>query len=113
MKIWRNLTQDANGHYIGKDTFKTLAFIGGFAIIVGAAITSGFGIHMEIAGGVFLLGLAFGLQGLKGAEQYFQRKTADTAGNPLATPESVLPPSEDPVLMPQGSEKCADVETDK
>ena len=105
MKIWTDITKH-NGVYVAKDVFKALAFFTGLGICIGSAISSGYGLQISTEPAVLLLLLSFGLQTGKAVENYFQRRTADDNGSPLAVPSSV---PDAPVLMPTvADEYCAD-----
>ena len=82
MKLWDDITK-VNGKYVAKDVFKALAFIVGLNLCVAAVVGSFYDKDIDTNPALILIGLAFGMQGLKTVDTYFNRKTADSNGEPL------------------------------
>jgi len=108
--LWQDLTQNPiTGHYVGKDFFKTVSYALGvvYLFLLVPALLLATKVLLPLEVGIVLLGNGLSLDIIKEVKGYNLRRTADGAGNALATPESVLPP-EEPILMPQAP---ADAET--
>lgn len=101
-KTWREITQDSAGHTVAKDLFKALSYIGGivylFLLVPFILLKTGITLPIEVA--IILLGNGLSLDVIKEVKNYNLRRTADGTGAPLATQDSVLPPSAGPEIMP-------------
>ncbi|MBX0290102.1 hypothetical protein K3G63_06610 [Hymenobacter sp. HSC-4F20] len=102
---FKEITQDKNGHTVAKDLFKALAFFAGlvylFLMVPAIILLTPTHIVLPLEIGVTLLGSGLSLEIVKEVKGYYQRKTADSENNALATPASVEPPATNPELMPQ------------
>lgn len=106
--IFRDITTNpATGHYVAIDVFKAFSFVLGCALLIDAQLH---GRSVEPA--LISLFLSYGLQNSKMVSKYFDRRTADGNGNPLAQSgtqeapvEAVLPAVEaDQKVAPQALE---------
>jgi hypothetical protein len=101
-KTWREITQDQAGHTVAKDLFKALSYLAGifylFLLVPFILLRTGITLPLEVA--IILLGNGLSLDVIKEVKNYNLRRTADGTGAPLATQDSVLPPSTGPEIMP-------------
>ncbi|UPL50538.1 hypothetical protein [Hymenobacter sublimis] len=90
MKWWKDITQDKNGHTVAKDLFKALAFFAGlvymFVLVPAIILVTPNHLVLPLEVGVTLLGAGLSLEIVKEVKGYYQRKTADGTGEPLADP---------------------------
>jgi len=108
-KTWAEITQDQAGHTVAKDLFKALSYLAGifylFVLVPFILLKTGITLPLEVA--IILLGNGLSLDVIKEVKNYNLRRTADATGAPLATQESVLPPSAEPEIMPTTApEEC-------
>ncbi|MBG8552366.1 hypothetical protein [Hymenobacter guriensis] len=97
-KWWRDITENPPGHTVAKDLFRAQAFYAGLLLCFAKAVAECMGKDLSAEPALFLLAYALGASGLKAYEKFQDRKTADSAGNPLAVPN---PPGYTPPIMDQ------------
>ena len=104
--IFRDITTNPQtGHYVGLDVFKALSFMLGCVLLVDAQL------HNHSAEPALIsLFLAYGLQNSKLVSKYFDRKTADGAGNPLVQSGTESAPAAPVVVAPTIASKADDQE---
>ena len=101
MSTWTDITTDPKtGHTVAKDLYKAQSFYAGLlyllVLVPGVVVLTPAHLVLPIEPGLALVTLAYGLQTLKEVSNYFNRKTADGAGQPLTEPGTAPP-----VAMPQ------------
>ena len=106
MNTWKEITTDhTTGHVIAKDLFKAWAFFGGYvyllALVPAVFLLSAKNLLLPPEPGYALLTLSFGVQGLKMAGEFLNRKTRDSDGALAAPKEQTPPEGPKPELMPQ------------
>ena len=99
--VWADITRDpVTGHTVAKDLYKALSFFAGLGyllvLVPTVVLLTPANLVLPLEPGMALVTLAFGFQTLKEVSRYFQRKTADSAGQVLVEPGTVPP-----VVMPQ------------
>jgi hypothetical protein len=100
--IFRDITTNPQtGHYVALDVFKAISFVLGCSLLIDAQLH---GRSVEPA--LISLFLSYGLQNSKIVAKYFDRKTADSAGNPLVQAGTQEAPAEPVVVAPTVTPKA-------
>ncbi len=104
MGFWKDVLKNEKGYYSANMTMRAAVFSLGGVFACAAVVGDFMGKSIRLDPAVLAWSLAFGVAGLRIGEAWLQRKTTDSAGNPMMQTGTEVAPEKPVVPVADTSE---------